>query len=113
MLSALAQPGWPVLLLVIGTAAGELGQIIYAITNVSLRQRLCPERMLGRVNATMKFVMMGLFPLGALLGGVLGELIGSRPTLWVAGGIIAVSPLPIYRALGRTRDVEQIPDWHA
>lgn len=111
LLSPLAQSGWLVGLIVIGTAAGELGQIIYSVTQVSLRQRLCPERMLARVNATMRFLVMGLFPLGALTGGVLGEFIGLRATLWLSQGIIALSPIPIYLALRHTRDVEQIPVW--
>lgn len=112
LLGPLAQPGWWVTLIVIGAAAGEFGQIIYAITNVSLRQRLCPERVLGRVNATMRFLIMGLFPLGALVGGILGELVGLRATLWLSQGIIALSPIPVYLALRQTRDVEQIPTWH-
>jgi MFS family permease len=111
LLGPLAQPGRLAVLLVAGIAAGELGQIVYAITNVSLRQRLCPEHILGRVNATMRFLMMSLFPLGALLGGVLGEFVGLRPTLWLSGGIIAASTLPIYRALRRVRDVEDLPAW--
>ncbi|WP_219468230.1 hypothetical protein [Nonomuraea rhizosphaerae] len=64
--------------------------------------------MLGRVNATVRFLTMGLFPLGALLGGVLGELAGVRATLWPAGAIVVVSPLPLYRALRGVRDVEGI-----
>ncbi|MGR6921523.1 MFS transporter [[Actinomadura] parvosata] len=108
MLSPLAGPGWAVGLLVVGTAAGELGQIVYAVTNVSLRQRLCPERMLGRVNATMRFLMMGLFPLGALLGGVLGEVAGARQALWVAAVVVLLSPLPVYAALRGVRDVEDL-----
>lgn len=111
LLTPLAGPGWLAIVLVIGIAAGEFGQIIYSITNVSLRQRLCPEQVLGRVNATMRFLLMGLFPLGALLGGVLGEFVGLRPTLWLSGVIIAVSALPIYRALRHVRDVEELPGW--
>lgn len=112
MLGPLAQPGWAVVLLVIGAAAGEFGQIVYAVTNVTLRQRLCPERMLGRVNATMRVLMMGLFPLGALLGGVLGEVVGLRPALWLAAVVIALSPLPIRTALRGARDVEDVPPWN-
>jgi MFS family permease len=113
LLGPLAQPGWSVLLIFVGMAAGEFGQIIYSITNVSLRQRLCPDRMLGRVTATMRFLIMGLFPLGALLGGVLGELIGARSTLWVAAAIIVLSPVPLFFALRHTRDVEELPSWHS
>jgi MFS family permease len=113
LLTPLAQPGWRTLLLVAGVAAGELGQIVYAIANVSLRQRLCPGEILGRVNATMRFLMMGLFPLGALLGGLLGELAGVRPVLWLSGVILAVCVLPVYRALRSARDVEDLPPWQA
>ena len=112
LLTPLAQPGWSVVLIIVGIAVGELGQIIYAVTNVSLRQRLCPDRMLSRVTATMRFLIMGLFPLGALVGGILGEFIGVRGTLWVAGTIMVFSPIPIFLALRHTRDVEELPTWH-
>lgn len=105
LLGALARPGPLVALLIVGTAAGELGQIIYAITNVSLRQRLCPERLLGRVNATMRVLVLGLFPLGALVGGLLGEHIGLRATLWLALSITCIAPTPVYLALHHVRDV--------
>lgn len=111
LLSPLADRGWLVVLLVVGLAAGEFGQIIYAITNVSLRQRLCPPHILGRVNATMRFLMMGLFPLGALLGGVLGQFVGLRGTLLLAGGLIAASAVPVHRALRGTRDVDELHAW--
>lgn len=111
LLIPFAQPGWWLLLLIGGLAAGEFGQIVYAITNVSLRQRLVPDRMLSRVTATMRFLIMGAFPVGALVGGVLGELIGDRMTLLVSGAIILLAPLPLYLALRTTRDVEQLPAW--
>ncbi len=112
LLGPLAQPGWWVALLIVSIAAGEFGSIIYAITNVSLRQRLCPENMLGRVTATMRFLIMGAFPLGAFIGGILGELVGLRGTLWIAGIIILLSPIPLFLALRHTRDIEELPSWH-
>src|SRR6185503_11538156 len=108
LLAPLARPGWPVGLLVVGNAAGELGQIVYAITNVTVRQRLCPAHLLGRVNATMRFLIMGMFPLGALLGGALGEIAGVRATLCISGGIIALSVLPVHRTVRGIRDVEEL-----
>ncbi|MCU1408403.1 MAG: transporter [Microbacteriaceae bacterium] len=111
LLIPLSQPGWGVALFIVGTAAGELGQIVYAVTNVSLRQRLCPDAMLGRVTATMRFLIMGLLPVGAVIGGVLGETIGLRQTLWVAGGLIVLSPIPLYVALRHTRDVDDVAPW--
>ena len=102
MLVPLAQPGWLVAPAVLGFAAGELGQIVYAISSVTLRQRIVPAYLLGRVNATMRFVLMGLFPLGALLGGVAGSTVGARGTIWISGGLIALSWLPVYRAFSRS-----------
>jgi MFS family permease len=109
LLGAFAQPGPLVALLVVGTLAGEAGQIVYAITSVSLRQRICPPRVLGRVNATMRVLIMGLFPAGALLGGVLGDLAGPRAVLVVAGVLGLLCPLLAALPLRGVRDVEQLP----
>jgi Na+/melibiose symporter-like transporter len=62
----------------------SFGAVLYNINQVSFRQRLCPERLLGRMNATMRFVVWGVLPIGALLGGLLGTSIGLRPSLWIA-----------------------------
>ncbi|MFC5267751.1 hypothetical protein ACFPJ1_37035 [Kribbella qitaiheensis] len=56
----------------------------------------------------MRFLIMGLFPLGAGLGGVIGELIGVRATLLVAGVVILVSPVPVCRCLRGIRDTEEL-----
>ena len=64
---------------------------IYNINQLSLRQAITPERLQGRMNATMRFLVWGTIPLGALLGGALGEQIGLRPTLvvGVCGSLLA------------------------
>ena len=48
-----------------------------------MRQAVTPDRLLGRVNATQRFLVYGAIPLGGLLGGALGELIGVPMTLVV------------------------------
>jgi MFS family permease len=70
----------------LGFFLSSFGALVYNVNQVSFRQRLCPERLLGRMNATMRFLVWGTLPLGSLLGGVLGSSIGVRTTLWVAGG---------------------------
>jgi MFS family permease len=64
----------------------DFGGTFYNINQVSLRQAITPDRMLGRLNATMRFMVWGTMPIGSLLGGVLGSTIGLRPTL-VVGAI--------------------------
>lgn len=111
LLSPLAQPGWSSALVLVSAAVGGAGQLVYAITNASLRQQLCPDHLLSRVTATMRFLIMGSLPLGAMIGGTLGELIGIRGTLWVAGTLLAVAALPVYLALRRSRDAADLPSW--
>jgi Na+/melibiose symporter-like transporter len=76
-------------------AVAVAGSVIFNINQVSLRQRTVPGDLLGRVNATMRFVNRGSAPPGSLAGGALGASIGGRPTLWIAaiGGFLAFLPL--------------------
>jgi MFS family permease len=108
LLVPLAAPGRAVLLLVIGMAAGEFGQIVYAITNVSVRQQVVPAEILGRVTATMRFLIMGMVPLGAVAGGVVGSTAGVRATLWLSGGLILVSAVPVWLAFRGTAEVQNL-----
>ena len=61
----------------------------YNITQVSLRQAITPDRVQGRMNATMRTIVWGTIPIGSLLGGILGTYVGVVPTI-VIGGFIAV-----------------------
>ena len=69
-----------------------LGFVIFNTGQVSLAQAITPDRLQGRMNATMSFVAGAIVPLGALLGGSLGETIGLRPTLLLAalGEILSI-----------------------
>lgn len=75
--------------------------VAYNINQVSVRQAICPRRLQGRMNASVRFLVWGTLPLGGFIGGVLGSTIGLRSTLWVAavGQAIAFlwllpSPIP-------------------
>ena len=61
--------------------------VIWNIITVSLRQRIAPDHLLGRVNAGYRLLAWGSMPFGALLGGILGEAIGLRPTFVVCAGL--------------------------
>jgi MFS family permease len=74
---------------------GGLGGAIYNINQVSLRQAITPDRMQGRMNATMRFIVWGTIPIGATLGGFLGGIIGLHETIWVGaiGGLFVFLPV--------------------
>jgi MFS family permease len=70
-----------------------LGLTIFQIGQVSLRQSLTPDKLLGRMNATLSMITWGIVPLGGLVGGVIGQLAGLSPTLILAavGEMMAAS----------------------
>jgi MFS family permease len=84
---------WP--LLISALLVSGFGGVVYNVNQVSLRQAITPERMQGRMNATMRFMVWGTIPIGSLAGGILGSTIGLRPTLWVGaiGGAFGFMPL--------------------
>jgi MFS family permease len=65
--------------------------VLWNVVTVSLRQRITPDRLLGRMNASYRLVGWGTMPLGALLGGVLAETLGLRATFLVAAGIVLLT----------------------
>ncbi|MEV5203522.1 MFS transporter [Streptomyces sp. NPDC053720] len=98
----LAEPGLLTALCVLGLALRAYGTTVFNVVNVSYRQAICPGRLLGRVNATVRFVTWGAMPVGGLLGGVLGGWIGVRATLWVSCSALALTPLPLLLSPLRT-----------
>jgi hypothetical protein len=62
------------------------------------------------MNATMRFLVWGTMPLGGLIGGALGEAIGVRPTLWVAGIGGSFAFLPVL--LSPLRTARELPTGH-
>ncbi len=83
LLLSVARPGPSIALFVLGGFMASFGIAIAGITFLSLRQTVCPPRLLGRVSAGSRLLMSATIPAGALLGGVLGEHIGTRATLLV------------------------------
>ncbi len=68
--------------------AGDASVSIHLIAEVSLRQSIAPGNMLGRTNASLQFLSQGVAPIGALLAGILGGLIGLRLTILI--GVLGV-----------------------
>ena len=108
VLTPLAVLGAPGVLLAVSTFGFGWGSVAYNITQVSFRQRLCPPALLGRMNASVRFLVFGTMPLGALLGGALGSWLGIVPTLWIAAGGQLLAALPV--TLSPLFGMRELPD---
>lgn len=100
---------WAALFLFVPQLIGDGIATIAVINAITLRQTLVPQRMLGRVNATMNVLLDGVAPIGAVLGAVIAEAAGIRVAVWVAvlGGIAGAFLMLVPSPLLRTR---AIPD---
>jgi MFS family permease len=65
-----------------------VAMVLWNVVTVSLRQRITPDRLLGRMNAAYRLVGWGTMPLGAALGGALAETLGLRATFAVAAAVV-------------------------
>jgi MFS family permease len=109
LLMPLVQADWRLWLAAFGAAVSWYGAVVYNIAQVSFRQGLTPERLLGRMNATMRFLVWGTLPLGGLIGGVLGEYIGVRETVWVGAIGMLLAFLPVFFSPLRT--MRELPSY--
>jgi MFS family permease len=95
-------------ILMLGTLLAGYGGMGYNITQVSYRQAITPERMQGRMNATMRWIVWGTMPIGALLGGALATATSMHLALWVGGigGLFMFLPV----ALSSVRSLSELPE---
>jgi MFS family permease len=70
-------------LLVVQSFIAGFTVLVYNITQVTFRQRITPPRLLGRMNASVRFVVWGVMPIASLLSGALGTWLGIVPTMWI------------------------------
>lgn len=107
MLIPLATVLPPVPVSIIGLFFGAFCGVLFNINQLSLRQALTPRPMLGRMNATVRFVAWGSLPIGSVIGGVLATVIGLSATLWVGAIGSMLSFVPILWS--PVRSVKTIP----
>ena len=96
-------PGW-FSIFCMGAAQlfGDVAYPLFNINELTLRQQAAPPALLGRVNACLQLLMKGLFPFGALLGGMLAGQVGVRATLLVCSlGILSSSLWLIFSPVRR------------
>ena len=97
----------PFWFLVVGGVIAGFTTVAYNVNQVGLRQAITPHGMLGRMNATMRLIVWGTIPIGALIGGFLGGIIGLQATLWVSAIGAFVGFLPVLFSPVRT--LREIP----
>jgi Transmembrane secretion effector len=108
VLIALTERGAGLVYFVIGHVGVAVGILIYNVTITAFRQAYCPPEMLGRVVASMRFVLFGTIPIGALAAGALASAIGPRDTVLVmmSGGTLS-SMLLFASPLRKMRDLPE------
>jgi MFS family permease len=107
LLIALAPAAYAIPLFIVAFAMEGLAQVIYNVNQVSFRQAITPTRIQGRMNASMRFIVWGTIPVGALIGGALGGIIGLHATIWVSAVGLLVPFLIIL--VGPVRSIGAMP----
>ena len=78
---------------------------IYNVTQMSLRQEICPPDMLGRMNAIFRFAVWGVMPLGSFVAGIVAAHTGIEAAMYLftalaVGAGIAMAFTPAARIRG-------------
>ncbi|MBD0338268.1 MAG: MFS transporter [Thermoleophilia bacterium] len=107
----LAPPSNPLPLVIAGAVLGPFFGVMFNLNQLSLRQAITPERLMGRMNSVVRFMYWGTMPIGSLAGGAVATLIGIRPTLFlgVVGGTLAFAPLAV-TSLARLHAIPTEPE---
>ncbi|MEV0144290.1 MULTISPECIES: MFS transporter [unclassified Nonomuraea] len=91
-------PGWRLAFLPVAGALFGAASSVFGVAQLSHRQRVTPGHLLGRVNASMRFLMWGAVPLGGLLGGALGERAGGHAVFATGVAALGLSHLAVVTA---------------
>jgi MFS family permease len=120
LIASAATCGWPLLLMPLAppehaiplfVAAGvvsSFGIVVFNVNGISLMQATTPDRLLGRMNASRRFVNWGVIPLGQLASGVLASWIGLRPTLFVGAIGLCFAFVPVL--FSPIRQLRELPE---
>jgi MFS family permease len=107
LLIPLATPQLAIVFLSISFFLASISNVVYNVSQVSLRQAITPDHFLGRMNATMRFLVWGTIPIGSLIGAGLSEIVGVRSTMWISAVLGFLAFLPVF--LSKVRTIRTIP----
>lgn len=85
-----ATPGPAIVVLITGFVVHGFGLGIFHVHSMSVRIALAPAGVLGRIQATFRLIIYGTIPIGALLAGVLGNLVGIRAAIMLGAAPLLV-----------------------
>jgi MFS family permease len=108
LLIPLAPESEPLPFLIASQAIVGFGLPLYNVTQVSLRQAITPERLQGRMNSVMRFIVWGVIPLGSLAGGALATATDLKVAIWVGAIGVSTAFLPVL--LSPVRSLKTVPE---
>jgi MFS family permease len=108
LLVPLAPRDEPLPFLIASQAIIGFGLPLYNVTQVSLRQAITPERLQGRMNSVIRFIVWGVIPLGSLGGGALASATDLRVAIWVGAIGMSTAFLPVL--VSPVRSLRTVPD---
>ena len=94
--------------IVIAELIASFGVVVYNVTQISMRQAITPERLQGRMNSVIRFIVWGVMPLGLLVGGAIATAFDLRTAIWVSAIGNALAWLPL--TIGPVRTLRVLPD---
>lgn len=95
-------------LLLGGFAVNGFGVTVSNVHAVSLRQSAVPPELLGRMNASYRTIIWGVIPLGALLGGAVGQVFGVHVAVTL--GVLGIALAPAWIIFSRVPHVRRVTD---
>jgi len=102
------------ILICVGEFLVSFTALTYNITQVSARQRLCPKPLLGRMNASIRFMVWGVMPIGSFIGGLIGQQFGVVTALSVgAVGNLFAALWVFFSPLRSMTNMPSAPDENA
>jgi predicted MFS family arabinose efflux permease len=92
-----AEGFWPRLWVsAIATVAMAFGTTVWNTVTVSLRQRIVPPALFGRVNSVYRWLVWGSISIGAAIGGVVAREFGLRAPFFFGAGSGAIALLTLF-----------------
>ncbi len=108
LLVPLAPTSAPIPWLIASGVLVGFGVVLYNVTQLSFRQAITPERLQGRMNSVMRFIVWGVIPLGTLLGGAIATAVDLRTAIWIGAIGQSFGFLPVL--LSPVRTLREMPE---